>query len=198
MAYNPVVNMTQRQISMALALSALALIAAGCGAGSPSSTQTSSGQATGSAVSRARSEGVAYASCMRSHGVPNFPDPQVSEAPGGGVRVKQAAPVGALEDNPRVRSALQACRSLLPGGGPGGEGQTISPSEQEQYLRLAACIRAHGVPNLHDPTFSSNGVHVPGLQPSELSSPTFEKAEQACRSLIPKRARGGGEGHAGG
>jgi len=191
-------NMTRRQsFFMALALGALAPIATGCGGNSPSSTATSSGQASGSAVSRARSEGVAYASCMRSHGVPAFPDPQVSAAPGGGVSVKQAVPASAAEGNPRFRIAQQACRSLLPGGGPGGEGPLIGTAEQEQYLRLAACIRAHGVPDLPDPTFS-HGVNIPGLQHSELSSPTFQKAVQACRSLIPERARGGGEAHPGG
>jgi hypothetical protein len=186
-------NMKQPQVLlMALVLGALALIAAGCGGNSPSSTATSSGQASGSAVSRARSEGVAYASCMRSHGVPGFPDPQVSAGPDGGVSVKQAVPVSAVNGNPHFKPAQQACRSLLPGGGPGGEGPATSPAEQEQYLRLAACMRAHGVPNFPDPTFSSHGVHVPGLQRSELSSPAFQKAEQACRSLIPERVRGAG------
>jgi hypothetical protein len=174
-----------------MALALLALIASGCGGNSPSSTGTSGGQPAGSAVSQARSEGVAFAACMRSHGVPGFPDPKVSEGSGGGVSVEEVAPASAVKGNPRFRSAQQACQKLQPGGGPGGGGPSIGPAEQQQYLRLAACIRAHGIPNLPDPTFSGGDVHIPGLQRSELSTPTFQKAQQACRSLIPARARGG-------
>jgi hypothetical protein len=55
-----------------------------------------------------------YVGCLRSHGVPNFPDPQVS----GGHFMLQL-PKGISMTSPQFQSAQQACQSLIPGGGPG-------------------------------------------------------------------------------
>jgi len=96
-----------------------------------------------------------------------------------------------ISSNPNFKSAQQACRKLLPGGGPGGEGNhQITPSEQSQYLKAAACIRSHGVPNFPDPTFSGGGVHI-AHQGLNESSPAFKAAVQACESLIPGGVHGG-------
>src|ERR1700719_1794098 len=59
------------------ALVGLALCAAGCGGSKPP------GAAGGSSASRVLGQFEAYASCMRSHGISDFPDPTAS--PGGGV-----------------------------------------------------------------------------------------------------------------
>jgi hypothetical protein len=120
---------------------------------------------------------------MRAHGVPNFPDPKVST---NGNEVKVAIAVNpSISGNPHFNSAQQACRKLLPGGGPGeGSGHQISPQEQSQYLKAAACIRAHGIPNFPDPTFSGGGVHV-SQKGIDLHSPQARAAEDACQSLIP-------------
>lgn len=55
-----------------------------------------------------------FVSCMRSHGVPNMPDPQPSGAMiiGGGQ--------GINPNSPQFKSAIQTCHKLLPGGGTGG------------------------------------------------------------------------------
>jgi hypothetical protein len=124
---------------------------------------------------------------MRSHGVPNFPDPQISQH-GGGVSVRMAVPAG-IGGTPKFKSADQACRKLLPKGGPGSQ-PVVSPSEQAQYLKAAACIRSHGVPNFPDPTFSGGGVHLEHRGLNE-SSPVFKAAVQACESLIPGGVHGG-------
>lgn len=180
----------------------LPLIAAGCGENAPSpgvattasNTTSPSGSSAargGSAATQAAhiaSEGVAYSACMRAHGVPGYPDPKVS-VNGAEVKVAVEAPVGALKDNPNFSSAQQACRKLLPHGGP-ESGHQIGPQEQAQYLRLVACMRAHGLPSLADPTFSNGGVHIPGGV--DHNSPQFKSAEQACQSLIPAGASGGG------
>ena len=52
-----------------------------------------------------------YSQCMRTHGVPQFPDPKFS---GGGVQLRM--PPGLGPDSPSIKSAEQACRSLQPGG----------------------------------------------------------------------------------
>jgi len=120
---------------------------------------------------------------MREHGVPNFPDPKISQS---GSEVKVAVRVTpAITGNPRFQSAQKACSKLLPGGGPGPDlNHPISPQEQSQFLKAAACIRSHGIPNFPDPTFSGGGVHVQ-LKGIDPHSPQVRAAEEACQALIP-------------
>jgi hypothetical protein len=90
-----------------------------------------------------------------------------------------------ITGNPKFNSAQKACSKLIPGGGPGPDSNhPISVKEQAEYLKAAACIRTHGIPNFPDPTFSGGGVHVShkGL---DLNTPQARKAEEACQSLIP-------------
>jgi hypothetical protein len=60
---------------------------------------------------------LAYARCMRAHGV-DVPDPQVSS--GGGLRL----PNNINPDDPHVQQAQKACESIL--GNPGGSGPSTS------------------------------------------------------------------------
>jgi hypothetical protein len=190
---------TRQGAVAAMTLTALVILAAGCGASSPSSGVAHLGSSTssstpartssaesgsgGSGSAQAANQAVAYAACVRAHGLPGFPDPQVSSH-GNEVSVRVAVTPG-LSSNPHFNSAQQACRKLMPGGGPGsGSGHQISPQEQSQYLKAAACIRSHGVPNFPDPTFSGGGVHV-SQQGIDLHSPQVRSAEEACQSLIP-------------
>ena len=183
--------------ALAAALIALGVLVTGCGGNSPSTgvaslgshtskTSTTSSTASGSTAggeSSPGSQAVAYAACVRAHGVPNFPEPKVST---NGNEVKVAIAINpSISSNPHFKSAQQTCSKLLPGGGPGsGSNHQISPREQSQYLKAAACIRAHGVPNFPDPTFSGGGVHIEHQGLNE-SSPAFKAAVHACESLIP-------------
>ena len=102
-----------------------------------------------------------------------------------------AVPAG-VGQNPRFKPAEEACRKLLPGGGPSNQAP-LTPGQQEQYLRAAACIRSHGVPSFPDPTFSGGGVHIEHQKLNE-SSPAFKAAVHDCESLIPGGVHGG-SGH---
>jgi hypothetical protein len=198
---HPAIVVLRRAACSVAALATLGVLLAGCGGSSPtggvahlgSHTQTTSSAATGAGGSEASpgSQAVAYAACMRSHGVANFPEPQISRH-GNEVSVKMAVPAGATTSNPKFKSAQQACGKLLPSGEATHQA-AISPAEQARYLKAAACIRAHGVPNLPDPTFSSGGVHLDHRGLDE-SSPTFKAAVRACESLIPGGASGSGQG----
>jgi hypothetical protein len=53
-------------------------------------------------------EALKYAACIRSHGVPNFPDPKLH---GGGIDLGEAT------NSPQFKAAQKACGHLLPGGG---------------------------------------------------------------------------------
>ncbi len=188
--------------SLAVALIALGVLVTGCGGSSPSGgvasigshaskTSTTSSTAAGSTGSASpESQAVAYSACVRAHGVPNFPDPKITTHGNEGSVAIGINP--SISSNPHFKSAQQACKKLLPGGGPGGEGPShqITPSEQSQYLKAAACIRSHGVPNFPDPTFSGGGVHIEHQNLNE-SSPAFKAAVHACESLIPGGVHGG-------
>jgi hypothetical protein len=195
----------RRAAGAAAGLLLTGVLLAGCGGGSPSagvaslgshtsaSHSSSSGAAGANAVQEASptSQALAYTSCMHTHGVPNFPEPQVSEH-GGSTSIKMAVPAG-VGQSPKFKVASEACRKLLPGGEPGNQAP-LTPAQQQQYLRAAACIRSHGVPNFPDPTFSGGGVHIEHEKLNE-SSPAFKAAVHDCESLIPGGVHGG-SGHA--
>jgi hypothetical protein len=195
---------TVQRLGAAALAAALGVLVTGCGGNSPtggvaslgshaSKTSTTSSTAAGPSAGSGSSaspgsQAVAYSACVRAHGVPNFPNPKIST---NGNEVKMAIGVTpAITGNPHFKSAQQACRKLLPGGGPGeGSNHQISPQEQSQYLKAAACIRSHGIPNFPDPTFSGGGVHIEHQGLNE-SSPAFKAAVRACESLIPGGVHG--------
>ncbi len=92
--------------------------------------QPTGGPISAAAVAKLRAGALAMARCMRAHGVPNFPDPQVTTGPGGvGVRVRVGGP-GVDPNAPAFQTAQRACQSLmgamLPkvrGGAPTGAGR---------------------------------------------------------------------------
>jgi hypothetical protein len=65
---------------------------------------------------QATTQALKYVACMRAHGLPNFPDPDVSA---NGVQFR--GPPGVGPNSPVFQSAQQACKKLLPGL-PGGGG----------------------------------------------------------------------------
>jgi hypothetical protein len=199
----PATSRLRRAACAAGALLLAGALIAGCGGGSPNGgvaslgTHTSRSHSSSSAGTAAASEGhqaspasqaVAYTACMHAHGLPNFPEPIVSEH-GGGTSIKMAVPAS-LGQSPRFKPAEEACRKLLPGGEQGNQAP-LTPAQQGQYLRAAACIRAHGLPNFPDPTFSGGGVHIDHQGLNE-SSPVFKAAVHDCESLIPGGAHGSG------
>jgi hypothetical protein len=192
-----------RAIKPIAGFAALAMLVAGCGGGAKTPTVAHLGSSTSSSSAAASSgsssssssgaqsgsaspggQAVAYSACMRTHGVPNFPDPKISN---NGSEHKVAIRVTpAITGNPHFDSAQQACAKLAPGGGPGeGSNRPIGTQEQSQYLKAAACIRSHGIPSFPDPTFSGGGVHLPKTAGVNPHSPQVRAAEEACQSLIP-------------
>ncbi len=124
---------------------------------------------------------VDFAKCMRAHGVVGFPMPDISSSGGGAVAVRMVVPKQATS-SPKWASARAACAHLMPARvGP----PTISQSDQADYLKAAACVRSHGVPNFPDPTFSDGQVKFtlpPGMS---AGSKQLEAARLVCQKLIP-------------
>ncbi len=131
-------------------------------------------------ASSAYSSQITFSRCMRSHGVPNFPDPSPPGASlTGNTFGAFALPPGLNLQAPAAQSALKGCRKTLPGGG-GGRGG-ISESTKLSLLKHAQCMRAHGVPNYPDPTIPSHGPIESGPPPGiNTDSPVFQRAATAC------------------
>ena len=189
----------------ATALLSGVLALAGCGgSSSPGIAHLSTGKSAAKSASSAGPEGagsspestaspeqagLAFAKCMRSHGVPNFPDPKAS----GGLLLHAGS--GIDPSSPGFKAAQAKCHKLLPGGGPPA---TTNPSPQTlaRFLRIAQCMRKHGVYDFPDPRtsvpanpFGSGGAGVisdiegvilifPGS--IDQQSPTFTSAAAAC------------------
>jgi hypothetical protein len=119
-----------------------------------------------------------FAACMRSHGVPNFPAPNI-----GAGHISIAVNPG-LANSPHFKSAQAACQHLIPGK-PGPA--QISAQDQADYLKAAACMRSHGIAGFPDPVFPGPGdvaVRLPtGM---DDNSPRFEAARAICEKLIPQ------------
>jgi hypothetical protein len=182
------------RILILIALALLAITAAGCGskptssgvAQLPSATTTtsaSSSPAGGSPTSR--EDGIdKFSACMRSHGVPKFPDPTPSS--GGGMNLAISPGSGLDPKSPQFQAAQKTCQKLLPNGGK--PDAAMQAKMQAQLLKFSACMRSHGLPNFPDPTFSNGGAQMSlggkgsGLNPK---SPVFQAAQKACQSVAP-------------
>ena len=172
-----------------LAVSML-FLAAACssspGASSPAAGSGDTGnQANPGASASPFEQALAYSACMRSHGLPDFPDPQ--QEPGGGVSLQlKGGPGSDLNPNSsQFKAAQQACQHLQPQGMRGGG----SNADPQQALQWASCMRSHGLPNFPDPSVS-NGVPQLDLSGTGIDpgSPQFQAAQQACRSQMPPGA----------
>lgn len=124
-----------------LAVAACAVALAACG----SSTKSTSTAAAGPSP-----QGIRYADCMRSHRVPNFPDPSAN----GGVQL----PPSINPESPGFQSASQACASEQPNAN--GPRPKITAAQQKSFVANAKCMRRHGIPNFPDPVFGPSGEGI--------------------------------------
>ena len=202
---------------LALSVAAVAMLAAGCGgsaspsvaslgtSGGGTSTSSDGGSAAGPSTSSSSGGGAGpalkigngrqFSACMRSHGLPNFPDPSsggaISIGPGSGIDPNSA----------KFRAAQQACQKLLPNGGQPSPQQLAKM--QQHLLAFSACMRSHGLPDFPDPTFPTGGGAQLKLRASSGSdldpqSPRFQAAQTACQGNLPGNVKVGGRPTTGG
>jgi hypothetical protein len=133
---------------------------AGCGGGARATSSTTSFM----------SEAIAYSNCMRSHGVPDFPDPDrrgrlhMSFGPGSDLS----------PDSPAFQFAERVC------GRPPSE--VTASQEHQQFLKGlngAVCMRANGVLNYRDPEMTNGKISL-FFTPAIINSPAFRKAAKKC------------------
>jgi hypothetical protein len=162
-------------LALAAAAGALAVIAAGCGSGGSSSSVGTGGSSTTASTSR-QTAALAFAHCMRSHGIPNWPDPT---SDGGFDKSKlRQLPVPPS----RIRAIEDAhCNIAIPGP----QQYTITPADRVDYFKGAQCMRRHGFPDFPDPTFGNNTVTFNTPSNIDTNSPQARAAVAICSKLIP-------------
>jgi hypothetical protein len=167
-----------RAVAVTIVMTA-ALLAAGCSS-SPSSPTSASTPSAGSTVAQA----VAYTQCMRSHGVPEYPEPGSS---GQLQKIGSGQQVGVSDA--QLSTATNACQSLWPY-------QALTPAQQQRELtddlKFAQCMRSHGVPTLPDPVATNGHVEFvisvsrDGFNPQ---SPQILAKARACQHVLPAGAQ---------
>ncbi len=150
---------------MAAAATGIALLTAACGSGG--------GGLPAAATLTAYQKALAYAQCVRAHGVPGWPDPNSR----GNFLINHIS-VGSA----RFTSANRACEHLDPA-------TPLTPAQQRaaaaQALKFVACMRARGVPDFPDPIVNANGIVFHRPAGSSPNSQQFRSAQTACRKLLP-------------
>jgi hypothetical protein len=117
---------------------------------------------------------------MRTHGVPNFPDPTIRSDGGFDITL----PTGVDPRSPQFQAADQACKTQLPG-------RQMSAAQRQQAtaaaLRMSQCMRAHGITDFPDPN-AQGGIGIQVTPGSDLdpNNPQFKAASAACQHLLPR------------
>jgi hypothetical protein len=119
---------------------------------------------------------VRFSGCMRSDGVTDFPDPTVGSngLPSWTFDAGNVSP-----QSPAFRAAHQVCKKDLP--------DLLHTSAEKAAanaaaLKYATCMRSNGVPNFPDPN-GQGLIQVNATGSLDPSSPQFQKAVAACKSL---------------
>ncbi|HET7049740.1 MAG TPA: hypothetical protein VFI54_15870, partial [Solirubrobacteraceae bacterium] len=119
-------------------------------------------------------DAINFAGCIRSHGVPSFPDPSSPR------NFKESISSTAAK-SPAFQSARTACRHLLPGGGQPTQTPARSQAQISAELAFARCLRRHGFPSFPDPTSSGELTHeMLASAGINLHQPAVLQAADAC------------------
>lgn len=171
------------RLSLGTGLVGVTMLATACsghpsGAGVARLYSTSAPTSAAASAPPAQGTGaLAFARCMRAHGLTGWPDPDGS----GHFDKSKLLQLGYSQS--QVRAVEDGfCGQLLPTT---AADQTITPQEQQDYLQAAACMRSHGIAGFPDPTFSDGHVST-NIPPSiNTHSAQFVQAAQICTKLIP-------------
>jgi hypothetical protein len=166
------------------AVAAAAVLATACG-----------GSTSSSASAPTYAQVLSLAQCMRSHGEPDFPDPNSSGS-------YSLTSTGELEgangssiniNSTEAQSAYADCRHLLPGGPSISRLEQMEQEEQQAQakalpglLKFQQCVRSDGEPNFslglggQSPAASKGSVNP--------NSPQLQAALRACQHLLPAGA----------
>jgi hypothetical protein len=163
-------------VTAAAALAATAFVAACSGPGGQASVNQSRARALDAA-----------AACIRAHGIPTYSDPVLT--PDGQVYTDSLAFDSASQAT--LSAISSACRTVLVRSSLNPNREPPAPAALVQAgVRTAECERAHGMPNVTDPTSRSlytpgHGFAIAGGVPAGgKQSPGFQESLRDCHSQI--------------
>jgi hypothetical protein len=155
-----------------VALATMTLTGCGSGASGSGGAATQAGRTPDDST-------MAIVTCYRAHGDPSFPDPVYDPSDG---RWHFAVSPGSAP-----ASTQRACQHLFPTA---NASPPVPQAQFQQLVRLAQCIRQHGVPSWPDPDPDGSYPLPPPLQ---QKTPATVTALNACKRDIPS---GGIDAHA--
>lgn len=121
---------------------------------------------------------LAYAKCMREHGV-DMKDP---EPPSGGAgRGGMGISVDGADEKSKVDKANAVCKHLMPNG---GEPEKPSAEELDQARATAKCLREHGI-DVKEPTAEDPGLNLSAGEGGN----TPEAIDKAMKECMPEGAQ---------
>lgn len=171
-----------RSVVAIIATAAIALLTGGCGSSSADhvaqlgSTTTNGTSPPKPSAASAQGSALAFALCMRSHGVPGWPDPNSY----GGFDKSKLTHQQLGAGGAQVHAAQLACQHLLPAS---SAAQQQTQRIVVQALRFSGCMRNHGITNFPDPN-SNGGIRIPdSLQ--DHGGPRYDAALKACQPFPP-------------
>jgi hypothetical protein len=167
----------------------LALLTAACSGGTSSavgtastggtsSTGSTASTGTGGASSAYVSDKLGLARCLRTHGVPDYPDPNADgqEPPNSKQLIRTT----------QGQAAVSACSSW--GNRIHNDVAAGNQAVLAEYVRFAECMRSHGLPNFPDPAYAEGRVEFvlsasrDGFDPH---SPQVLAKAHECESVLP-------------
>jgi hypothetical protein len=173
-----------RTVAAIIVTASFAVPLAAYGSGSGSTSPGGASNARGSAVSESTNteQALAFARCMRSHGVRNWPDPSSS-----GVFQKRT-PQQLGVSSSQFQAAAKACQHLLPNGAlpPGGQPTAAGRRQMESdALKFARCMRSRGVTTWPDYTLRG-GIPIFDLHHTSIdpNAPQIVATQTRCKSLL--------------
>jgi hypothetical protein len=197
-----------RRLAAAVTTAAVALLVVACGSSGPSpsgvATLPSASAGPAAAASAAPSpnasdlaaQGLAYANCIRSNGVPGWPDPDASGAFDKSLVRRAVGELGSPTYQ-QYLTASTACQDLLPAN----MREPTAAEVQQQWTddrNFAQCMRSLGVVNAPDPVADGNGrpyFNLAGTGIDTKSPDILAKAQKCATQLhmstLPHAAGGG-------
>ena len=160
---------------------AAVLLAAGCGGSGGTQGVASVPSTTPTTTQSAQPGLVAFSECMRSNGLPNFPDPQNFD--GGNLKLTIHQFGGRAPGSPQFQAAMSACSHLLPTDGGAAPQQTPQQLARQgaNGLSFAKCMRSHGVTRFPDPNAQAQlTVEMVQAQGIDIHSPTVLRIIEKC------------------
>jgi hypothetical protein len=164
---------TRRALALTslIAVAAWSLLAAGCGGGGGSPHVATVAAATTGATTTPQhgASPIVFGRCMRSNGLPNWPDAGKPTPQQLGVSLSQ------------FNAALSACRHLLPHGGVAQQTARQRQIQLADGLSFARCMRSHSLTRFPDPTAQGElTVAMVEAQGIDVHSPAVLRVVQAC------------------